>query len=98
MFKALAWPCLLAASAVREFPRVAAVMPEKPASIEQKAPVTKAMDVFHEMPHPNKRNTTAIKTTKTEYSFFKKAMAPLWIIPSNSCMSGEPLGCFLIYR
>ncbi len=55
-----------AASAVREFPLVAAVIPENPASIEQKAPVTKAIAVFQEMKNPSKRKTAAINKNRTE--------------------------------
>jgi len=74
----------------------AAVMPEKPASMEQKAPVTNATDVLHSPRiNPSNRKTAAIKITRMEYSFFKKAMAPSCIIASSSCINGVPLGCFL---
>ena len=96
--RAFAWPNLVAASAVRELPLVAALIPEKPANMEQKAPVIKATDVFHSpRSSPNTINTTAIKIISIEYSFFKNAIAPSWIISSSSCINGVPLGCFLTY-
>jgi hypothetical protein len=87
---------LFAASAVRELPLVAAVMPENPASMEHRAPVKNAIEVLHSPNNnPNTINTTTIKMAKMEYSFFKNAIAPSWIIFSNSCINGVPLGCFL---
>jgi len=77
MLRAFACPDLLAASAVLELPRVAAVMPENPATMDKSAPVTKAMAVFPRNSPTQKANTMAIKIIRTEYSLFKKAIAPL---------------------
>ena len=90
--RALAIPNSLAAAAVRELARVAELMPEKPATPEQTAPVTKATAVCQLMPHHRRAKTTAIKTTRMEYSLFKNAMAPLLIWSSRSIMTSLPLG------
>jgi hypothetical protein len=52
------------------------------------------MAVLQEMKIKSKTKTAAIKKTSTEYSLLKKAIAPEWIIPSSSCISGVPFGCF----
>ena len=72
----MAIPSSLAAAAVRELARVAAVMPEKPATPEQKAPLKKATAVGMLMPYHRSAKTAAIKIARMVYSLFRNAMAP----------------------
>jgi hypothetical protein len=52
-------------------------MPEKPAIMEHKAPVRKAMDVFHSRrDNPKRINIVIKKITRIKYSLLRNAMAP----------------------
>jgi len=88
---------LVAACVVREFARVAIVMPMNPAEAENTAPTRYASAMT--MPPLARRNTviaiaTATRTNATvRYSRVRKASAPSWMCFEIFCISAEPASC-----
>jgi hypothetical protein len=68
IFSAAERPDSFAALAVRELDAVAVSMPNFPASMEQTAPVRKAVAVAHEMAKPSKTASTTTKMARILYS------------------------------
>jgi hypothetical protein len=92
----LAWPLSVAAWEVRTLARVAAFMPKKPASMEQRAPPRKARAVWGPNFHSSRAKTTTMKPARIVDWRFRYTMAPLWISSEISAMMSVPTGCFLM--
>ena len=77
---AISCPLARAASLVRALARVAACMPKNPARMEHTPPNRYAIAVDQPMTTPNRAATTIRKGIRYEYSRFRNAIAPVWII------------------
>ena len=94
MDNALFIPCSLAALAVRTFALVATVIPQYPASVENKAPTTKQTAVTQfPMPIPISTKSTATKITRILYSENRNALAPSLMADEISFIRSVPGSC-----
>ena len=88
-------PYSMAALAVRTLARVATFMPQKPARMENRAPITKQAAVSQSLNTPIKTNSATIKITRILYSDFKKASAPSAMAAEISRIRSLPTGAFM---
>ena len=91
---ALFIPFSFAAFAVLTFAFVATFIPQKPASVENKAPTTKHTAVIQlPIPNPISTNNTATKITRILYSAVRNACAPSLIAAAISFILSFPASC-----
>ena len=73
---------------------VAAFIPMKPASIEERAPARNARAVEVPIAQARSNPTTTTKPARTVYSRRRKAIDPISICSAMSLITALPAGCF----